>query len=144
MDDNERILNDLIANNFSDLVPGLTASNILIVSHQVGAGTEPQPDGETDQDLVPEQEDEVQEGDEDEGCGHRERGTPTTGQALLLPTAGRRWRHPQSGVWQGKGGGRTPQPDDRRHGCPPAWLCSGAGIVFCLRLARPMRHYGVA
>ena len=60
MDDNERILNDLIANNFSDLVPGLTASNILIVSHQVGAGTEPQPDGETDQDLVPEPEDEEQ------------------------------------------------------------------------------------
>ena len=61
MDDNERILNDLIANNFSDLVPGLTASNILIVSHQVGAGSEPQPDGETDQDLVPEPEDEEQE-----------------------------------------------------------------------------------
>ena len=27
----------------------------------MGAGTEPQPDGETDQDLVPEQEDEEQE-----------------------------------------------------------------------------------
>ena len=62
MDDNERILNDLIANNFSDLArPDLTVGNILIISPQMGAGTEPQPDGETDQDLVPEQEDEEQE-----------------------------------------------------------------------------------
>ena len=63
MDDNERILNDLIANNFYDLPiwPGLTPLNILIISPQMGAGTEPQPDGETDQDLVPEQEDEEQE-----------------------------------------------------------------------------------
>ena len=39
-----------------------TGVNILmIISSQVGAGTEPQPDGETDQDLVPEQEDEEQE-----------------------------------------------------------------------------------
>ena len=30
-------------------------------SSQMGAGAEPQPDGETDQDLVPEQEDEEQE-----------------------------------------------------------------------------------
>ena len=35
--------------------------NILIVSPQMGAGSEPQPDGETDQDLVPEPEDEEQE-----------------------------------------------------------------------------------
>ena len=40
--------------------PGLTQHE-LIISPQMGAGTEPQPDGETDQDLVPEQEDEEQE-----------------------------------------------------------------------------------
>ena len=33
-------------------------------------GGHAQPDGEADQDLVPEPADEIQEGDEDEGCGH--------------------------------------------------------------------------
>ena len=48
--------------------------NILIVSPQMGAGSEPQPDGETDQDLVPEPEDEVEEGEQGQGGGGGGRG----------------------------------------------------------------------
>ena len=50
------------------ICPGLTQHGLEDWSQysdyyfsQVGAGTEPEPDGETDQDLVPEQEDEEQE-----------------------------------------------------------------------------------